>query len=71
MWFQEFDIYYIIKDFFQINSKQIAHYIQFLENHKLVESRVDWPYKRRIIYKTTEAGKKYIEAYKKLENVFK
>lgn len=54
-----------------LNSKQIAHYIQFLQTHKLLESQIDWPYKRRLIYKTTEMGKKYIEAFKRLESVFK
>jgi predicted transcriptional regulator len=54
-----------------LNSKQIAQYTQFLTNHNLLESQINWPYKRRIIYKTTEMGKKYINAYKQIENIFK
>ncbi len=54
-----------------LNSKQIALYVQFLENNKLLESHIDFPYSKRPIYRTTERGKKYIDAYKQLESIFK
>ena len=54
-----------------LNSNQITNYVRFLENRKLLASQIDWPYKKRIIYKTTEMGKKYIGAYKEIEELFK
>jgi predicted transcriptional regulator len=54
-----------------LNSKQIANYIQFLEDHKLLVRQMEWPHSKAIIYKTTEKGKKYLEAYKQLEEILK
>jgi predicted transcriptional regulator len=55
-----------------LNSKQIAQYIQFLQNHKLIESLRESPAsKKRPIFRTTDMGKKYIDAYNQLENIFK
>jgi predicted transcriptional regulator len=54
-----------------LNSKQIAQYIQFLQDHNLIVSLRDPPSSKRPIFKTTEMGKKYMEAYKQLENIFK
>lgn len=54
-----------------LNSKQIAQYIQFLQNHKLIESLREPPASKRPIFRTTDIGKKYVEAYKQLENIFK
>jgi predicted transcriptional regulator len=53
-----------------LNSKQISKYIQFLKNRKLIESLRNTPSKRTI-FRTTEMGKKYMDAYKQLENIFK
>ncbi len=54
-----------------LNSKQIAQYIEFLENHNLIESLKDIPSSKRPIFRTTEKGKRYIAAYRELENIFK
>jgi predicted transcriptional regulator len=54
-----------------LNSKQIAQYLQFLENHQLVKNIKDNPSSKRSLFMTTELGKKYIEAYMRLENIFK
>lgn len=55
-----------------LNSKQISQYLQFLQNHKLIESMTDDPSSKRAIFRTTaDLGKKYMEAYKRLADIFK
>ena len=53
-----------------LNSKQIAQYIEFLLNHRLIEDLAKAPSSSRVTYKTTESGKKYISAYKQLKDIF-
>lgn len=53
-----------------LNSKQIRQYIHFLLNHRLIEDLSSSPSSSRVTYKTTESGKKYINAYKQLKDVF-
>jgi predicted transcriptional regulator len=54
-----------------LNSKQIAQYLQFLENHRLIERIKNNPSSKSSLFMTTELGKKYIEAYTRLEDIFK
>jgi|SRR6266849_5679927 len=53
-----------------LNSKQITQYIQFLADRRLIESRQENPDSKRHIYKTTELGRRYINAYKQLSGIF-
>ena len=54
-----------------LNSKQIMQYLDFLQNHKLVYATRDPPTSKRPLFVTAELGKKYINAYKQLESIFK
>jgi predicted transcriptional regulator len=54
-----------------LNSKQIAQYLQFLQDHKLIDIIRKPTTSKRPSFITTEIGKKYIDAYKQLENIFK
>lgn len=55
-----------------LNSKQISQYLQFLQNHKLIKNVADDPFSKRAIFRTTsDLGKKYIEAYNRLADIFK
>lgn len=54
-----------------LNSKQIAQYLHFLENHRLINTITEPPTTKRPIFVTAELGKRYINAYKQLENIFK
>jgi predicted transcriptional regulator len=54
-----------------LNSKQIAQYMQFLQNHKMINAIREPPASKRPVFITTEIGKKYIAAYKQLEDIFK
>lgn len=54
-----------------LNSKQIAQYIQFLQNCRLIESMKNNPSSKRLLFRTTELGKKYMEAYQRLESIFR
>ena len=53
-----------------LNSKQVTQYIKFLADRKLIESKQDKPDSKRQIYDTTDLGKKYINAYKQLSEIF-
>lgn len=53
-----------------LNSKQITQYLEFLQNHRLIENTRDKPYSKRIIFRTTELGKRYMEAYGMLKSIF-
>jgi predicted transcriptional regulator len=53
-----------------LNSKQVEQYIQLLQKHNLIES-IQKSSSKRYIFKTTDIGRKYVEAYKQLESVFK
>ena len=53
-----------------LNSRQVSQYIKFLEDRRLVESKQDKPNSKRHVYKTTELGRKYINAYKQLSEIF-
>lgn len=54
-----------------LNSKQIAQYLQFLQDRKLIDIIRKPPTSKRPSFITNEIGKKYIYAYKQLENIFK
>jgi len=54
-----------------LNSKQIAQYLQFLQNHRLIESVKDTPSSKRVLFRTTDLGKKYMDAYQILKDIFK
>jgi predicted transcriptional regulator len=55
-----------------LNSKQISQYLQFLEKHKLIENMVNDPLSKRAVFRTTlDLGKKYMDAYKRLADIFK
>lgn len=54
-----------------LNSKQIAQYLRFLENYQLIESIKNNPSSKRPLFMTTELGKKYMDAYVRLANIFK
>lgn len=53
-----------------LNSKQIRQYIEILLRRKLIENLPNSSTSSRMIYKTTDAGKKYIIAYKRLKDIF-
>ena len=53
-----------------LNSKQIDQYLQFLVAKKLLEKESEFPYSKRHSYKATEIGRRYIEAYNKLAEIF-
>lgn len=53
-----------------LNSKQIAQYIQFLQSQGLIESVSNKPSSKRFFFRTTELGKKYMHAYSALESIF-
>ena len=53
-----------------LNSKQIAQYLDFLKSSGLVMSQLG-NNEKRPIFKTTERGLQYIKAYKQLESLFK
>ncbi len=54
-----------------LNSKQIAQYLHFMENHKLISAIAEPPTTKRPIFITAELGKRYMNAYKQLESIFK
>jgi predicted transcriptional regulator len=54
-----------------LNSKQIAQYLQLLQNHKMIDAIREPAASKRPLFITTEMGKKYFAAYKKLEDIFK
>jgi len=54
-----------------LNSKQMDHYLNFLENQRLIEMDKREPYAKRPLYITTGLGQKYIRAYKQIEKLFK
>ena len=54
-----------------LNSKQIAQYLQFLQNHRLIEIMKDDPSSKRPLFRTTDLGKKYMDAYQLLKDIFK
>ena len=53
-----------------LNSKQIDQYIQFLLDRKLIERESESSFSKRYIYKTVESGRKYINAYNQLAEIF-
>jgi predicted transcriptional regulator len=55
----------------KLNSTQIGYYVSFLERHKLLESKIDLTNSSRTMYKITKMGKKYITAYKQLQEILK
>lgn len=54
-----------------LNSKQIAQYMRFLETRRLIDIYRETPSSKRPIFITSELGRKYMDAYKQLENIFK
>jgi len=53
-----------------LNSKQIDQYLQFLIARQLLEKEQESPDSKRYIYKSTEIGRKYINAYNQLAEIF-
>ncbi len=53
-----------------LNSKQIRQYIELLMERRLIENLSNSASTSRMVYKTTEYGKKYINAYKQLKDIF-
>lgn len=53
-----------------LNSKQLAQYLRFLQDHNLIDVVEEPPTTGRPLFVTTELGKKYIQAYKQLESIF-
>ena len=52
-----------------LNSRQVENYLEVLLGYKLLKDEPSDDLKRTI-YKTTELGKKYIEAYKQMSGFF-
>jgi len=53
-----------------LNSKQVDQYLQFLTAKQLLEKEPEFTDSKRYIYKATETGMRYIDAYNKLSEVF-
>ena len=53
-----------------LNSKQIDQYIQFLLDRHLLEREPESSDSKRHTYKTAETGRKYINAYNQLAEIF-
>ena len=53
-----------------LNSKQIDQYLQFLIARQLLEKEQESLDSKRYIYKSTEVGRKYINAYNQLAEIF-
>ena len=53
-----------------LNSKQVDQYLQFLTARKLLEKEHESPDSKRYAYKTTEIGRRYIEVYNQLAEIF-
>ncbi len=53
-----------------LNSKQVDQYLQFLAARKLLEKEHEFPDSKRYLYKTTEIGRRYIDAYNQLAEIF-
>jgi len=53
-----------------LNSKQVDQYMQVLISRLLLEKDQEFPDSKRYIYKTTERGRRYIDAYNQLAEIF-
>ena len=53
-----------------LNSEQIQKYLQFLVECKMLEIIQESAKSKRYTYKTTELGRKYIEAYNHIAELF-
>ncbi|MGC2425745.1 MAG: winged helix-turn-helix domain-containing protein [Nitrososphaeraceae archaeon] len=53
-----------------LNSKQINEYLNFLLECEMLEKIQERPNSKRYIFKTAELGKKFIERYKQLAELF-
>ena len=53
-----------------LNSKQIDQYIQFLLDKQLLERDLESSNSKRYTYKTSEVGRRYINAYNQLAEIF-
>ncbi|HEV2192371.1 MAG TPA: winged helix-turn-helix domain-containing protein [Nitrosopumilaceae archaeon] len=53
-----------------LNSKQIDQYLQFLIDKQLLERETESPNSKRHVYKVTEMGRRYINAYNQLAEIF-
>ena len=53
-----------------LNSQQIQQYLQFLLNCGLLERQTESAESKRGIYKTTGRGKKYMDAYNQIADIF-
>lgn len=53
-----------------LNSKQINEYLNFLLECEMLEEIQERPNSKRYIFKTAELGKKFIERYKQLAELF-
>jgi len=53
-----------------LGSQKTGQYIRFLQDHDLIENVRGYSSKLQI-FKTTMMGKRYVEAYKQIESIFK
>lgn len=53
-----------------LNSKQINEYLDFLLDSNMLETIQERPNSKRLIYKTTDLGSKFVSRYKELANLF-
>jgi len=54
-----------------LNSQQVHQYFDFLLSCKLLERKPQSPDSRRFIYKTTTLGRRYMDAYAQIAEIFK
>jgi predicted transcriptional regulator len=53
-----------------LNSKQVQQYLDFVVSRSLIEVRQDPVDLKRITYKTTERGKRFMRSYNELAEIF-
>jgi len=52
-----------------LNSKQVQEYLELLLKYELLE-RIDSPGSKRSLYKSTDRGKRFVNAYAELFEIF-
>jgi predicted transcriptional regulator len=53
-----------------LNSKQVQQYLDFVVSRSLIEVRQDPVDVKRITYKTTERGRRFMRSYNELAEIF-
>ena len=53
-----------------LNSKQVQQYLDFVVSRSLIEVRQDPVDLKRITYKTTERGRRFMRSYNELAEIF-